>query len=59
MKTEDQIIKENPRMSLRYKNAHRNFGKIVNRIGKKDTYFILKKFYSYIDNTGYKPEFPI
>jgi len=58
-KTGEKIIKENPGMMTRYKNAHRELDKLFKRMGDKDMYFILKKRYSYLDDTGYKPEFPI
>jgi len=58
MKTGEQIIKENPGMMRRYKNAHRDLDKLFTRMSEKDMYFILKKRYSYL-GTGYKPEFPI
>lgn len=59
MKIGEKIIEENPGMMIRFKNAHKNLDKLFSRMGNKDMYFILKKRHSYIDNTGYKPEFPI
>lgn len=42
-----------------YKNAHRDLDKIFNRLSKKDVYFILKKYYSFINDSLYKPNFDI
>ncbi len=58
METGEKIIKENPGMMIRYKNAHRDLDKLFKRMGEKDMYFILKKRYSYLD-TGYKPDFKV
>ena len=55
----EQIIKENPGMMTRYKNAHRDLDKLFKRMGNKDMYFILKRRYGYLNETGYKPQFPI
>ena len=59
MKTGEKIIKENPGMMPRFKRMHRDLDKLFARMSEKDMYFILKKRYSYVNETGYKPEFPI
>lgn len=58
MKVGDKIIKENPGMMRRYKNAHRDLDKLFTRMSEKDMYFVLKKYYSYMD-AAYKPTFKI
>lgn len=59
MKIGETIIKENPGMMRRFKNVHKDLDKLFSRMGNKDMYFILKKRYKYMHESGYKPEFPI
>lgn len=46
-------------MDVRHRNAYKALDKLAKKMGTKDLYFILKRYYRCSEETAYKPEFPI